>query len=81
MKQKEIKEENKTDKEEKTGETKSRENDKKSTVFDSCPHCGRELSPWEKVLLSVDRMLMCKNCWYRIILDVLDDDQSKKKGI
>jgi DNA-directed RNA polymerase subunit RPC12/RpoP len=38
-------------------------------VFDACPHCGRDLSPWEKVLLGVDRALMCKHCWYRIILD------------
>ena len=39
-------------------------------VYDACPHCGRVLSPWEKVLLNVDRMLVCKGCWYRIILDV-----------
>ena len=39
---------------------------------DTCPHCGRELSPWERVLLSVDRALMCKGCWYRIILDPFD---------
>jgi len=37
---------------------------------ESCPHCGHPLSPWEKVLLNVDRALMCKHCWYRIILDV-----------
>ena len=36
----------------------------------ACPHCGDSLSPWEKVLLNVDRALMCKHCWYRIILDV-----------
>ncbi len=36
----------------------------------SCPHCGRELNRWEQVLLSVDRAIMCKGCWYRIILDV-----------
>jgi DNA-directed RNA polymerase subunit RPC12/RpoP len=41
----------------------------KSEVFDACPHCGHELSPWEKVLLSVDRALMCRHCWYRILLD------------
>jgi len=33
-----------------------------------CPHCGIKLSRWEQVLLKVDRALMCKNCWYRIIL-------------
>ncbi len=41
---------------------------KDSKVFDTCPHCGEKLSPWQQVLLSVDRSLMCKNCWYRIIL-------------
>lgn len=35
-----------------------------------CPHCGVKLSSWEQVLLNVDRVLLCKNCWYRIILDV-----------
>jgi DNA-directed RNA polymerase subunit RPC12/RpoP len=35
-----------------------------------CPHCGRELSSWEQVLLSVDRALVCKGCWYRIVLDI-----------
>jgi DNA-directed RNA polymerase subunit RPC12/RpoP len=53
-------------------------------VFDVCPHCGQELSPWEKVLLGVDRALTCKHCWYRIVLDMLhgknspNEDQSKK---
>lgn len=42
-------------------------------VYDACPHCGIELSPWERVLLSVDRALMCKHCWYRIILDVREE--------
>jgi DNA-directed RNA polymerase subunit RPC12/RpoP len=37
-------------------------------VYESCPHCGHPLSPWEKVLLNVDRALMCKHCWYRIML-------------
>lgn len=50
----------------------------KTHVFESCPHCGRRLSPWEQVLLSVDRALMCKGCWYRIILNVFDADQTKK---
>lgn len=50
----------------------------KPVVYDSCPHCGRELSPWEKVLLSVDRMLMCKGCWYRIILPVYTPNEKKK---
>jgi DNA-directed RNA polymerase subunit RPC12/RpoP len=39
-----------------------------------CPHCGIKLSSWEQVLLNVDRVLMCKNCWYRIILDVSKSD-------
>jgi hypothetical protein len=42
-------------------------------VVDTCPHCGRRLSPWEQVLLSVDRALMCKGCWYRILLDAFDN--------
>ena len=44
--------------------------EKRAKVLESCPHCGRKLSPWEQVLLSVDRTLMCNQCWYRIILDV-----------
>ncbi|MBI3194878.1 MAG: hypothetical protein HYZ34_10500 [Ignavibacteriae bacterium] len=50
--------------------------EKKPKVFDACPHCGRALSPWEKVLLGVDRALMCKHCWYRIILSINNDDKS-----
>ena len=43
-------------------------------VTDSCPHCGHELSPWQQVLLTIDRALVCKNCWYRIILDISEDE-------
>ncbi len=50
---------------------------KKPKAFDTCPHCGRELSPWEKVLLGVDRALVCKRCWYRIILDVRQDQADR----
>jgi DNA-directed RNA polymerase subunit RPC12/RpoP len=50
----------------------------KSNVPDSCPHCGQKLSPWQQVLLRVDRVLTCKNCWYRIILNVSPtDDQTE----
>lgn len=57
---------------------------KSTKTPDACPHCGQKLSPWEKVLLGVDRVLMCRNCWYRIILDVRyddkpDDDKTKPK--
>jgi len=59
-----------------------------SKVFDVCPHCGAQLSPWQQVLLSVDRALMCKSCWYRIILDAPDetgegdkDDTSQSKDV
>jgi DNA-directed RNA polymerase subunit RPC12/RpoP len=54
--------------------------EKRKKVFDSCPHCGQKLSPWQQVLLSVDRALTCKNCWYRIILEPPGnaDDQLKK---
>ncbi|HMU44100.1 MAG TPA: hypothetical protein PKA80_12430 [Ignavibacteriaceae bacterium] len=50
-----------------------------SKVFDSCPHCGHKLTPWQQVLLSVDRALVCKNCWYRIILDVREDIENQNK--
>jgi len=46
---------------------------KQSKVPETCPHCGRNLSPWEQVLLNVDRALMCKGCWYRIVLDAFDN--------
>lgn len=39
-------------------------------VPETCPHCGKPLSPWERVLLSVDHALVCRYCWYRILLDV-----------
>jgi DNA-directed RNA polymerase subunit RPC12/RpoP len=52
----------------------------KKTVYDACPHCGAALSPWEKVLLSVDRGLMCRHCWYRIMQDVEKGDQKPEKG-
>jgi len=42
-------------------------------VPDACPHCGRELSPWQQVLLTIDRALVCRNCWYRIILDISEE--------
>lgn len=64
----------------------SQQKNKKSPGIKSCPHCGRELSPWEQILLSVDRMLMCKGCWYRIINDVFtegkesEEDKKKNKG-
>ena len=45
-------------------------------VYDACPHCGQELSPWQQVLLTIDRALVCKNCWYRIILDISDAEEN-----
>ena len=45
------------------------------TVHKTCPHCGHQLSPWQQVLLSVDRALVCKNCWYRIILGISEDHE------
>jgi DNA-directed RNA polymerase subunit RPC12/RpoP len=44
-----------------------------------CPHCGVKLSAWEQVLLNVDRALMCKNCWYRIILEVDKNGEIESK--
>jgi DNA-directed RNA polymerase subunit RPC12/RpoP len=40
-----------------------------------CPQCGHELSPWQQVLLNIDRALVCKNCWHRIILDISEDEE------
>jgi hypothetical protein len=55
-------------------EEKSKEDEKASpgarTVISACPHCGHELSPWQQVLLGIDRALVCKYCWYCIILDI-----------
>ncbi|HTO93815.1 MAG TPA: hypothetical protein VMM80_05565 [Bacteroidota bacterium] len=47
--------------------------DRGAGVPGACPHCGKPLSPWQQVLLSVDRAIVCKNCWYRIILDVYEE--------
>lgn len=47
-------------------------------VPNACPHCGKALSPWQQVLLATDRALVCKECWYRIILDVIPE--SGKSG-
>jgi DNA-directed RNA polymerase subunit RPC12/RpoP len=47
-------------------------------MLEACPHCGHKLSPWQQVLLSVDRALTCKNCWYRILLDVFEKEDAKK---
>jgi len=43
---------------------------KPGRTYNACPHCGQELGPWQQVLLTIDRALVCKNCWYRIILDI-----------
>jgi DNA-directed RNA polymerase subunit RPC12/RpoP len=57
----------------------------KEEILENCPHCGAKLSPWQRVLLNVDRAIMCKKCWYRIILDPIIQDkkkvnESKEKG-
>ncbi len=49
-----------------------------SPSVQSCPHCGVALSPWQQVLLAVDRALVCKKCWYRIILE--DEEKTDKGG-
>ena len=54
------------------------ENGKPMRAYKSCPHCGHPLSQWEQVLLSVDRALMCKNCWYRITLKAYDSGQDEQ---
>ena len=60
---------------------------KNQPVPSTCPHCGNKLTPWQQVLLATDRALVCKKCWYRIIIDVYsgtkpkppNDDKSKNK--
>jgi DNA-directed RNA polymerase subunit RPC12/RpoP len=42
----------------------------------ACPHCGHELSPWQQVLLTIDRALVCRHCWYRIILDISEAEEA-----
>jgi len=53
----------------------------KQVIFNACPHCGHKLSPWQQVLLSVDRALTCRNCWYRLISDLNRPDKTKKNDI
>ena len=54
--------------------------EKHPRVFSSCPHCGRELTLWEQVLLGVDRALVCKRCWYRIILTAPEQGRESTPG-
>jgi DNA-directed RNA polymerase subunit RPC12/RpoP len=46
----------------------TQQSNEKIPIPDNCPHCGERLTHWEKVLLNVDRALMCKKCWYKIII-------------
>ena len=55
---------------------KEKRNESGAQSITQCPHCGIKLSSWEQVLLNVDRALLCKNCWFRIILDVVPSDNS-----
>lgn len=56
-------------------------NDRQQKSYTKCPHCGQSLSPWEQVLLSVDRVLTCRHCWYRILMDIKpDENQDHKEG-
>jgi DNA-directed RNA polymerase subunit RPC12/RpoP len=49
-------------------------------IPDACPHCGNKLSSWQQVLLRVDRALVCKNCWYRILLEVRPKSKEENKS-
>ncbi|HKI78024.1 MAG TPA: hypothetical protein VKA26_05755 [Ignavibacteriaceae bacterium] len=51
-----------------------------SELIELCPHCGHRLSPWQQVLLKVDRALTCKNCWYRIILNVPANEENQPEN-
>jgi DNA-directed RNA polymerase subunit RPC12/RpoP len=57
-------------------ETSKQDYAKARRAYDACPHCGHELSPWQQVLLTIDRALVCKNCWYRIILDISEHQET-----
>jgi DNA-directed RNA polymerase subunit RPC12/RpoP len=50
-------------------------------VPEACPHCGNKLSPWQQVLLATDRALVCRNCWYRIILDAIPPKKSNSETL
>ena len=39
-----------------------------------------KLTPWQQVLLATDRELVCKGCWYRVILDVIPDNKKSVLG-
>jgi hypothetical protein len=54
---------------------------KNRKTCDACPHCGHELSPWQQVLLNIDRALVCKNCWYRIILDISENQDDSEPSL
>jgi DNA-directed RNA polymerase subunit RPC12/RpoP len=53
---------------------------KTQKVPEACPHCGNKLSPWQQVLLATDRALICKKCWYRIIIDVTTETNPSKSS-
>jgi uncharacterized protein YbaR (Trm112 family) len=55
-------------------------NKDRTEIPDRCPHCHEKLSAWQQVLLGVDRAIICKNCWYRIILDVPGEDENEDKN-
>ncbi len=55
-------------------------NSKSTQIRETCPHCGTELSPWQQVLLAVDHVLVCRRCWYTIILDVHEKQEQVEDG-
>ena len=58
----------------------AQENKDNTEIPDRCPHCNEKLSSWQQVLLGVDRAIICKNCWYRIILDIPEDENQKEEN-
>jgi DNA-directed RNA polymerase subunit RPC12/RpoP len=60
-------------------EEKKPAQDKSKREYESCPHCGQALSPWQQVLLKVDRGLVCRKCWYRILLDAPETPPNEKR--
>lgn len=55
-----------------------KEQGSEAPIPEACPHCGAKLSPWQQVLLGVDRALMCVHCWYRILLDARGPEKPGK---
>ncbi|NLT51217.1 MAG: hypothetical protein GXX85_09900 [Ignavibacteria bacterium] len=57
------------------------EKKEKQDYLQHCPSCGNSFTPWQKVLLKVDRELICKKCWKKIILLPSGEKLSSDTGL